>query len=125
MKKSIFYFVTFLSISFMLNSCSKEEESFDETLLIGTWKEGTVYEKYQSNYDGYTWDTADNVTEDEAQLFHWTLVKSDLTQIHIMESSGTEVPKYYTVIELSSTTLKYRDDLATIPETHTFTKINP
>lgn len=120
MKKSIICFVTILSISFMFNSC-KKEDNFDEALLIGKWQAGTLYEKYLSDGTGATWDTSDDVTEAEAQQFTWTLVKSDLTQIHIMESSNTKVPKYYTVTELTSTTLKYKDDFGV---TRSFTKIS-
>ncbi len=117
MKRIIVCLMACLSISLMFNSCSK----VDESLLIGKWQEGTVFEKYLSNGTGYTWDTSDNVTEAEAQKFEWTLVNSELTQIHIMESSATRVPKYYTLIELTSTSLKYKDNLNV---THSFVKIS-
>lgn len=119
MKRLIIYLLACISISLIFNSCKKEEESFDEALLIGKWKSGTVYERYDANKHGATWDTSDNVTEAEAQQFTWTLDKSDLTQIHIMEIGGN-VPKYYTVTELTSTTLKYKDDFGV---SKTFTKI--
>jgi hypothetical protein len=121
MKKSIICLVAFLSISLSFNSCSKDEVSFDETLLIGKWQEGTLFEKYLSDGTGSTWDTKDDVTEAEAQKFTWTLVKADLTQIYIMESSNTKVPKYYTVTALTSTSLKYKDDFGV---THSFTKVS-
>lgn len=57
-----------------LASCQKEEE-FDETLLIGKWKSGTLYEKYLSDHTGFTWDTKEDVTEDEGQKFTWKLEK--------------------------------------------------
>ena len=37
---------------------------FDEALLAGYWVEGTVHEYYNANGTGYTWDTADDVTEE-------------------------------------------------------------
>ena len=119
MKKTIILLVAFFSVALLFNSCEKEEVSFDETLLIGKWKSGTVYEKYLAGGTGATWDTADNVTEAEAQNFTWTLVKDDLTQIHIMELGGN-VPKYYTVTELTSTTLRYEDTFGVV---HSYTKV--
>ena len=108
MKKIIIYLISCLSIIFLISSCDKLDTSFDESLLIGSWKSGTVHYKYNSDYSGGTWDTADDVTEAEAQPFTWKLDKAELTQIHIM-SVGGNVPKYYTVTELTSTSLKYHD----------------
>jgi len=106
-------------LSFLAVSCEPEEESFDSTLLTGKWKSGTLYYKYLSNGSGTTWDTADDVTEAEAQAFTWTLVKSELTHLHVLETGGT-VPKIYTVTELTSTTLKYHDDFDV---SYSFTKV--
>lgn len=121
MKKSIICLVTFLSISFILNSCKKEED-FDKALLTGKWQlvGGTEIYKYNSDGSGVFWDPADDVTEQEGQKFTWTLVKSDLTHIHIMEIGGN-VPKYYTVTELTSTSLKYKDELGN--KSYSYTKI--
>jgi hypothetical protein len=121
MKKLIICLVTCASIALTFDSCKKEDTSFDETLIYGKWQEGTLFEKYLNDGTGSTWDTKDDVTEAEAQKFTWTLVKSDLTQIYIMESSNTKVPKYYTVTALTSTSLKYKDDFGV---THSFSKVN-
>ncbi|HAM09859.1 MAG TPA: hypothetical protein DCP74_06200 [Bacteroidales bacterium] len=97
-------------ISFMAVSCEvTEEESFDQSLLTGKWKSGTLFYKYLADGTGGTWDTSDDVTEAEAQAFTWTLVKSELTHIHLLEIGGS-VPKIYTVTELTATSLKYEDD---------------
>ncbi len=119
MKRSIIYLFTVVSISFFVVSCAKEEPSFDEQLLIGKWRSGTLFYRYDSDGKGATWDTGDDVSEDEAQEFTWTLVRSDLTHIHIMELGG-RVPKYYTVTELTATTLKYRDEFG---KTFSFVKV--
>ncbi len=121
MKKSTFIWAlgVLCVMALGLASCQKEEE-FDETLLIGKWKSGTLYEKYLSNHTGFTWDTKEDVSESEAQSFTWKLEKSTLTQIHIMEVGGN-VPKVYTVTKLTSTTLSYEDDYG---KSYTFTKVN-
>jgi hypothetical protein len=101
-------------------SCTKEDTTFDQTLLTGKWKSGTLFYKYLADGTGGTWDTSDNVTEAEAQAFTWTLVKDLLTQIHVLEMGGS-VPKVYTVTELTSTSLKYNDDFGV---TFSFTKVS-
>lgn len=119
-KKTIFYLTAFMVISLLSVSCEPEEESFDQSLLIGKWKSGTLFYKYLSDGTGGTWDTADDVTEAEAQAFTWTLVKSELTHIHLLEIGGS-VPKVYTVTELTSTSLKYEDDFGV---KFSFTKVS-
>jgi len=109
MKKTLFYLTMFMAVTFLAVSCEPVEESFDDSLLIGKWQSGTLFYKYLSNGSGATWDTGEDVTEAEGQAFTWTLVKSDLTHIHVMEIGGS-VPKLYTVTELTATTLKYHDD---------------
>ncbi len=119
MKRIVFFLVACVSAAVLMTSCEKEDEFFDETLLFGKWVSGTVYYKYLSDGNGSTWDTSDDVTEAEAQPFTWTLVQSDLTHIHIM-SVGGNVPKYYTVTELTASTLKYKDDFGV---SYSFTKV--
>lgn len=119
MKKVLFYLSMLAMVSLFVVSCEKEPTQFDETLLYGKWRSGTLYYKYLADGTGGTWDTADDVHEDEAQPFTWTLVNADLTQIHIMEIGGN-VYKYYTVTELTSTTLKYHDDF----NSFSFTKVS-
>lgn len=107
-------------LAVLLGGCDlfHHDESFDKTLLSGYWVSGTLHEHYNANGTGYTWDTADDVTEEEAQPFTWTLEGSALTQIHKMEMGGN-VPKTYTVTKLNTTTLAYHDDYG---KSYTFTK---
>lgn len=119
-KKTLIYLTAFMAITIFAVSCEPTEESFDESLLIGKWQSGTLYYKYLAGGTGGTWDTSDNVTEAEAQVFTWTLVKSEMTHIHVLEVGGT-VTKIYTVTELTATTLKYNDDFGV---NFTFTKVS-
>ena len=109
-----------MAVSFLVVSCQPEITSFDQSLLTGKWKSGTLYYKYLANGSGGTWDTKDNVTEAEAQAFTWTLVKADLTHIHVLQMGGT-VPKVYTVTELTASSLKYHDDFGV---NFSFTKVS-
>lgn len=119
MKKTLRYLVVLTAIILVAVSCSKLGTSFDQTLLTGKWKSGTLNYKYLANGTGGTWDTKDNVTEAEAQAFTWTLVGDLLTQIHVLQIGGS-VPKIYTITELTETSLKYHDSFGV---NFTFTKM--
>ena len=106
--KKLGCFLGIFCVIVLFYSCEKEP-SFDESLLSGKWKQGTLFEKYMADGTGKTWDESDFITEDEAQNFTWTLEKADLIQIHLMENGG-KVPRSYKVTELTSTTFKYKDD---------------
>ena len=121
MKRFIICLTACLSLSLMFNSCSKDDNvSFDETLLYGYWKSGTVNYRYDSNGMGVTWDTSDDVTEQEGQSFNWTLNKADLTLTHYI-NGVPQLPKPYTVTDLTTTSLKYHDDYSSF----SFTKYTP
>ena len=95
----------FCCLVLLMASCDlfNHGEKFDKTLLSGKWVSGTLYEYYDPA------DILDDVTEEEAQPFTWTLENATLTQIHQMEMGGN-VPKTYTVTKLTATLLEYHDD---------------
>jgi hypothetical protein len=119
MKKTLLYLTMLIAITIFAVSCTKEEVSYDQTLLTGKWQSGTLFYKYAAAGTGATWDTSDNVTEAEAQTFTWTLESDMLTHIHILQVGGS-VPKIYTVTELTATSLKYHDDFGV---NHSFNKV--
>ena len=121
MKKILTYLSMCAVIAILAVSCETDPISFDESLLYGKWRSGTLFYKYHADGSGGTWDTSDDVTEAEAQPFTWTLIHTDLTHIHIMEI-GPGIEKSYTVTELTATTLKYHDDFGGY---WTFAKVSP
>lgn len=112
MKRTALFLSSILISIVFLSSCVEDilDSSYDESLIVGTWKSGTLHETYNANKTGSTWDTSDDVTEAEAQTFTWSISKDQLEQIHIMEISGTKIPKVYTLTNLTATTLSYQDD---------------
>ncbi len=124
-----------IAFAFGLSSCDgigSGDDGFDETLLYGKWQEGTVYERYyatpiervMANGDtvqanGTTWDEGDDVYEDEAQLFNWTLTGSTLKQEHV--GTFVIVPKLYTVKSLTNNEMVYSDDYGS---EHHFSRVN-
>lgn len=121
MKKLIFFFGTiFLLVG--LSSCGDMnfgDDNFDASLLYGYWQEGSVYERYDESGLGATWDVSDDIEEEEAQRFKWTLEGSTLIHEHI--GTFVTVPKVYTVTTLNYNSLTYSDDYG---KTHYFSKVN-
>ena len=133
--KKLFFFFMGIAFAFGLSSCDgigSGDDGFDATLLYGKWQEGTVYERYyatpiervMANGDtvqanGTTWDEGDDVYEDEAQLFNWTLTGSTLKQEHV--GTFVIVPKLYTVKSLTNNEMVYSDDYGS---EHHFSRVN-
>jgi hypothetical protein len=119
--KKLIYFLGAIILMVGISSCDggNTEENFDVTLLYGRWQEGTVFERYDDTGLGATWDVSDDLEEEEAQLFKWSLEGSTLIHEHI--GTFVTVPKVYTVTTLNASDLTYHDDYGT---THYFSKID-
>lgn len=102
-------FLCFASSLSLLVGCGNDTPSFNRSDLVGKWVSGTEYYRYDADGKGATWDTADDVSEIEAQPYEWTLEGDKLTQIHIMEMGG-RIPQVFTVTHLDASSLSYRDD---------------
>lgn len=93
-------------------SCFPDDElptvEYDINDLYGKWRSGMEYYIYNSDGTGHCWDEGDDVFEDEAQEFTWTVDESEMIHIHKMEMGG-DVPMYYIITELTPQTLKYYD----------------
>lgn len=94
------------------------EGNIDETLLYGRWQEGTVFERYDDTGWGATWDVGDDVGEEEAQLFQWSVEGTTLIHEHV--GTFVTVPKVYTISTLTASQLTYSDEYG---GTHYFTKV--
>ena len=119
-----------------MTSCfgSSEEPTFAENDLLGLWQEtGTeAYVRFTSEKDdtgeykyGREWDESEDIFESDLLpygngWFKYKLVKSDLTEIHLMDNGGAEIPKIYVVTKLTDTELQYKDNFGT---THSFDKV--
>ncbi|MBQ9474529.1 MAG: hypothetical protein IJU81_09000 [Bacteroidales bacterium] len=120
MKKGLLFSIPLVCVLLCLTSCKQEDVTFDESLLPGKWVSGTEYYRYDPVGTGVTWDTGDDVSEEEGQPFEWTLDGNQLTHVHIMEMGG-RVPKSYTLTELTSTRLSYKDNYL---QSFTYTRVN-
>ena len=136
MKTRIILFSTLACIAIAMTSCygSSEEPTFIENDLLGLWQEkGTeAYVRFTSEQDetgeykyGREWDESEDIFESDLLpygngWFKYKLVKSNLTEIHLMDNGGAEIPKIYVVTKLTDTELQYKDNFGT---THSFDKV--
>ena len=119
----------------MVASCSLgTEPTFQENDLLGLWQEDgkEAFVRFTADKDstgvykyGCEWNEGEGVSESDLTKygngwFKWKLVKADLTEIHLMENGGADIPKVYTVRKLTDTELLYEDDFKNV---HSFQKM--
>ena len=103
-------------------SCTPNAPSFNLSDLQGLWQENNTehfvrFTTEQSDEAGYLygreWDEAEDIYEADLlphgngwfkYLFE---TNGNLTEIHLMDNGGAEIPKVYIVSKLTSTTLEY------------------
>lgn len=120
--KKLFFLFGAIILLFGVSSCgglNTDDEVFEASMLYGLWQEGSVYERYYETGQGATWDASEDIEEEEAQKFKWTLDGSTLIHEHI--GTFVTVPKVYTVTTLNSNNLTYHDDYG---KTHYFSKVD-
>ena len=136
MNHKSFLISTLLFVTAVMTSCfgPNEEPTFVENDLLGLWQEkGTeAYVRFTSEKDdageykyGREWDESEDIFESDLKpygngWFKYKLVKSDLTEIHLMDNGGAEIPKVYIVTKLTAGDLEYKDNIGT---THVFEKV--
>lgn len=122
MKRNIIRLALCAMVGFVLASCGGTEVNFQEADLLGYWLEdGTQHyvrftdSRQSDDYQlGYEWDESEDVMESDVKnneggngWFKWALVKTNLTEIHLMDNGGAEIPKTYVVTKLTDTELAY------------------
>ena len=136
MKQRSLVVVFLVVIAVAMTSCfgPSNEPDFVEADLLGLWQEtGTeAYVRFTSEKDdtgeykyGREWNESEDIFESDLLpygngWFKYKLVQSDLTEIHLMDNGGAEVPKVYVVTKLTDTELQYKDNFGT---THSFDKV--
>lgn len=136
MKKNSLVLGILVLVAVVMTSCfgPSNEPSFVEADLLGLWQEeGTeAYVRFTSEADetgeykyGREWDEGDDMSEGDLTpygngWFKYKLVKSDLTEIHLMDNGGADIPKVYQVVKLTADELEYRDEFK---KTYYFQKV--
>ena len=135
MRKSILRIALVAMVGAVVASCSLgTEPTFQENDLLGLWQEDGkgAFVRFTAEKDstgvykyGCEWNEGEGVFESDLTKygngwFKWKLVKADLTEIHLMENGGADIPKVYTVRKLTDTELLYEDDFKNV---HSFQKM--
>ena len=110
--------ITALIVTLLTVSCSKKKDDSTSNqktyseLIVGRWKtaDGGHYEVYNANGTGHMWDPADDVQEDEADQFDWSIDENNhLTQLIHFQGGQGDVPQYCNILILNETTFKYNN----------------
>lgn len=87
----------------------KQRVIYTPDMLVGGWSRGTIHEEYAADGTGLTWNTAEDVSRDEARRFQWTLDSNLLTLVYKLDYGGV-VPKHYVVTFVDNENLSYSDN---------------
>lgn len=132
MKKVCNFLFVLLGIMLMTVGCKpKDEIQNAEMLLEGYWKSANTNEyvrfmrdnseKKDGYFLGYEWNEDDDVYEDDLWKisyhgngwFEWFVTQDEktntLTQIHLLDNGGVDLPKVYSIVTLTETTLSVID----------------
>ena len=134
MKKRTILFGVLAIVAMVMISCQVDKPTFQEADLLGLWQENgqEAFVRFTAEKDstgeykyGREWDESDEMSESDLKpygngWFKYKLVKSDLTEIHLMDNGGADIPKVYTVLNLTEDALEYKDDRGV---TTTFAKV--
>ena len=134
MKKRTILFGVLAIVAMVMISCQADKPTFQEADLLGLWQEEgkEAFVRFTAEKDstgeykyGREWDESDEMSESDLKpygngWFKYKLVKSDLTEIHLMDNGGADIPKVYTVLNLTEDALEYKDDRGV---TTTFAKV--
>ena len=134
MKKRTILFGVLAIVAMVMISCQSDKPTFQEADLLGLWQENgqEAFVRFTAEKDstgeykyGREWDESDDMSESDLKpygngWFKYKLVKSDLTEIHLMDNGGADISKVYTVLNLTEDALQYKDDRGI---TTTFAKV--
>ena len=141
MKKSTILFGVVAIVAMVMVSCQMDKPTFQEANLLGKWIKDDAtgldsvpveFVRFTDELDptreykyGRQWNVSEDIYEEDLKpygngWFKYKLVNSKLTEIHLMDNGGADVPKIYTVLQLTDDVLKYRDDRGVIT---TFVKV--
>lgn len=113
MKKQLYFWAACVCMALSFSACSLMDQDFDETLIIGTWiddSKPTDHWRFDAGGTGALWDEADDVTEEEAQAFSWSISGSELTVIYTGEEISMAIPKIYKLTKLTASHMTFKDD---------------
>ena len=112
-------FAAFIVTLVMVSCSKKKDEPASSTktyseLIVGRWKtaDSGHFEVYEASGIGHMWDPADDVQEDEADNFDYTIDEKEkhMTQIIHFQGGQGDVPQSCNILILNETTFKYNNE---------------
>ena len=131
MKKSTILFGVVTIVAMVMVSCQMDKPTFQEANLLGKWIKDDAtgldsvpveFVRFTDELDptreykyGRQWNVSEDIYEEDLKpygngWFKYKLVKSDLTEIHLMDNGGADIPKVYVVVKLNEYELQYEDE---------------
>ena len=98
---------------YVLDGVNKTTDVYTFGVLVGRWQtaDGGHCEVYNADGTGHMWDPADDVQEDEADTFSWTIDEHNMmTQIVDFHSGASGIPQYCNILKLTATSFKYNNE---------------
>lgn len=86
----------------------KQRVIYSPDKMIGEWLQGSEHEQYMADGTGRRWDTDDDVSRVEAQVFSWTMDSNLLTIRYDLKLGGIMI-RQYLVTFVDEESLAYRD----------------
>lgn len=131
MTRKLILSIVLAMVAIAMTSCfgpNSEEPTFKPADLLGLWQEeGTeAFVRFTDEADesgeysyGRQWDEGEDILESDLKpygngWFKYKLVQSDLTEIHLMDNGGADIPKVYVIVKLTDTELQYKDEFGAI-----------
>lgn len=120
--RKIIYMALIAVIGLALTSCEPAQKDFYLSDLQGLWQEDntqhyvrfTTEQSDEPNYLwGREWNEAQDVYEEDLIPYgngwfkYWLEQTGKLTEIHMMDNGGAEIPKVYILTTLTSTKMAY------------------
>ena len=131
MTRKLIFSTVLAMVAIAMTSCfgpNNEEPTFKQADLLGLWQEeGTeAFVRFTNEADetgeykyGREWNESEDIFESDLKpygngWFKYKLVQSDLTEIHLMDNGGADIPKVYVVAKLTDTELHYKNEFGTL-----------
>ena len=93
----------------------KQQDRTEEYIqgIPGLWQsEGSVYYRFYEDGTGHTWDTDDDISEEEASPFEWQISNGNIVLTHKMRIKGM-IPRLYQIDGFDGESFQFHDAYST------------
>ena len=98
---------------YVLSGTTKTTKDKSFAILVGRWStsDGGHFEVYNADGTGKMWDPSEDVHEDEADTFDWTIDENNkMTQVVHFQGGQSDLPQYCNILTLNVNAFKYNNE---------------